>query len=201
MSSVAHSFQDRTDLQIGSPSVSGELPTEIGLLTSLSEYRTYRMIESLHVERAHFLYELTSYSFLLHCSLRFLSLLTAYLGAIISSPTLPTEVGSLTNLSTSQPRHLALSLSLSLSAYAPSIQFVSPSRSSLFVHTGTFSLSLGPSNSVFPSIVLSLSNLSKLMTAFFFGSMLVFAFRFQTNGHVHRTSLIYFLFCGLLTTR
>ena len=53
MSSVAHSFQDRTDLAIGSSSISGELPTEISLLANLSEYGGYRMIESLHVERAH----------------------------------------------------------------------------------------------------------------------------------------------------
>ena len=50
MCSIAHSLQDCTGLQIGSPFISSGLPTDIGLLTSLSEYRGYRMVDKLHVE-------------------------------------------------------------------------------------------------------------------------------------------------------
>ena len=52
-------------------------------------------------------HELTSHSSLPHFSLQFLSLLTANLGVAISLLTLPTEVGLLTNLGTSEPRHLS----------------------------------------------------------------------------------------------
>ena len=49
--SFAHSFQYHADLSMGSPSIAGGLPTEIGLLTGLGEYHGYRMVDKLHVEK------------------------------------------------------------------------------------------------------------------------------------------------------
>ena len=107
--SVAHSFQHPADLSMGSESFFGALPTEVGLLTSLSKYRDYGVIDKSHVERAYILS--TDEPF---CAstlfLQFPSLLAAYLEAVISSPTLPTEVGLLTNLSTSNTWHLSLDM-------------------------------------------------------------------------------------------
>ena len=151
---------------MGSESFFGALPTEVGLLTSLGEYRGYRTVGKPHVEAICFSW--TDEPF---CASTLFASIPISSGSIPRSrhlfPYTPYRSGVVDELEYVQ--YLT-----PFTGYGLNIQFVSPSPSSLFVHTGTFYSSLSPLNSVFPSIVLSLSNLSKLTTAFFFGSMLEF---------------------------
>ena len=179
--SIAHSFQHPADLSMGSESFFGALPTEVGLLTSLSKYRDYGVIDKSHVERAYILS--TDEPF---CAPTLFASIPISSGSIPRSrhlfPYTPYRSGVVDELEYVQ--YLT-----PFTGYGLNIQFVSPSPSSLFVHTDTLDFSWNPLNNVFPSVVLSLSKLSKLTRGFFLGLLFEFA-NFSNPINIHRTYLV-----------
>ena len=181
MDSIAHSFQHPVDLSMGSESFFGGLPTEVGLLTSLGEYRGYRTVGKPHVEAICFSW--TDEPF---CASTLFASIPISSGSIPRSrhlfPYTPYRSGVVDELEYVQ--YLT-----PFTGYGLNIQFVSPSPSSLFVHTDTLDFSWNPLNNVFPSVVLSLSKLSKLTRGFFLGLLFEFA-NFSNPINVHRTYLV-----------